>query len=68
MVGLAATTFANCIQALNATGFEVGSDDTVNKGPPGSGPNYHWMAFTDGVGGGGGGQPKIVGWREVNPN
>ena len=37
------TTFDNCLQALNATGFEVGSDDTVNKGP--SGPNYYWMAF-----------------------
>ncbi len=61
------TSFANCIQALSSTGFEVGSDDTVNKGP--SGPNYHWMAFADGIGGGGGGgQPKIVRWREVNPN
>ena len=64
-----ATAFANCIQALSSTGFEVGSDDTVNKGPPGSGPNYYWMAFADGLGGGGGSStPKIVRWREVNPN
>ncbi len=30
------------IQALNATGFEVGSDDTVNK----SSTEYYWMAFS----------------------
>ncbi len=58
------TSFANCIKALTSTGFEVGSDDTVNK----SGPNYHWMAFADGGGGGGSSPPKIVRWREVNPN
>ncbi len=65
------TVFDNCITALTSTGFEVGSDNVVNQGPAGSGPMYYWMAFGDGVGGGGGGgggAPKIVSWREVNPN
>ena len=60
-------TFDNCIQALSSTGFEVGSDNTVNQGPPGSGPMYYWMAFADGTVGGSS-QPKIVRWREIDPN
>jgi len=60
------TAFANCIQALSSTGFEVGSDDTVNKGPPGSGPNYYWMAFADG-GASSPPKPKIIKWVEVDP-
>ncbi len=62
--GYAADTFVDTIQALEPTGFQVGSDDTVNL----VGTTYHWMAFGDGAGGGGGGPPKIVQWREVDPN
>jgi len=36
-----ATTFDNCIQALQATGFQVGTDQTVNQ----TGKTYYWMAF-----------------------
>ena len=35
------TTFADCIQALQTTGFQVGTNQTVNQ----SGKTYYWMAF-----------------------
>ena len=58
----AGMNIADSIQALLPTGFQVGTDATVNQG----GTTYYWMAFADGAGGGG--PPKIVQWREVDPN
>jgi len=40
----------------------VGTDTKVNQ----SSTTYYWMAFANGSGGGA--PPKIVSWREVNPN
>ncbi len=56
-----ATVFDNCIQALTATGFRVGSDSVVN----GNVINYHWAAFRDTVPSAS--QPRIVKWYESDP-
>ena len=40
MVGATALA-ANMVQSLNASGFTIGNDNTVNKNSTG----YYWMAF-----------------------
>ena len=54
--------YADGIKELQTDGFQVGTHDKVNNGTK----TYYWMAFANAPGGGG--PPKIVSWREVNPN
>ncbi len=59
--GYAADTFVDTIQALEPTGFQVGSDVTVNQ----SATTYHWMAFASGSPSTS--KPRIISWAEVDP-
>ena len=54
--------YADGIKELQTDGFQVGTHPKVNQ----STKTYYWMAFANESGGGG--PPKIVRWREVNPN
>ncbi len=57
--GFGSDSFLDTIQALEPTGFKVGSDVTVNQ----SGTTYHWMAFGEPLST----KPKILKWVEVDP-
>ncbi len=63
--GFGSDSFLDTIQALEPTGFQVGSDVTVNQ----VGTTYHWMAFGDSVPAGPPPppKPKIIKWVEVDP-
>ncbi len=53
--------YANGIQALQANGFQVGTNIKVNQ----SGKTFYWMAFADGAASPP--KPKIIKWVEVDP-
>ena len=51
--------YTNGIQALQATGFQVGTDTKVNQ----SSTTYYWIAFASGASS----SPRIIRWVEVDP-
>jgi hypothetical protein len=52
--------YTNGIQALQANGFQVGTDTKVNQ----SSTTYYWIAFANGAGSS---TPRIIRWVEVDP-
>jgi len=52
--------YTNGIQALQANGFQIGTDTKVNQ----SSTTYYWIAFANGAAAS---TPRIISWTEVDP-